>query len=80
MLPENLDEVRTRQGYQISQYTPVFPPLTVNGYLDIETEAGTKRIGVNRAHLEEDTGKLYQVGDASLVVEQNANRALRLTG
>jgi aspartyl-tRNA(Asn)/glutamyl-tRNA(Gln) amidotransferase subunit B len=55
------------KGYQISQYTPVFPPLTVNGYLDIETEAGTKRIGVNRAHLEEDTGKLYHVGDASLV-------------
>jgi aspartyl-tRNA(Asn)/glutamyl-tRNA(Gln) amidotransferase subunit B len=55
------------KGYQISQYTPVFPPLTVNGYLDIETQAGTRRIGVNRAHLEEDTGKLYHVDGASLV-------------
>ncbi len=55
------------KGYQISQYTPVFPPLTVNGYLEIETDAGVKRVGVNRAHLEEDTGKLYHVGGASLV-------------
>jgi aspartyl-tRNA(Asn)/glutamyl-tRNA(Gln) amidotransferase subunit B len=60
------------KGYQISQYTPVFPPLTVNGYLDIETEAGPKRIRINRAHLEEDAGKLYHVGGASLV---DLNRA-----
>ena len=55
------------KGYQISQYTPVFPPLTVNGYLDIEAGTGTKRIRINRAHLEEDTGKLYHVDGASLV-------------
>jgi aspartyl-tRNA(Asn)/glutamyl-tRNA(Gln) amidotransferase subunit B len=55
------------KGYQISQYTPVFPPLTMNGYLEIETEAGTKCIGINRAHLEEDTGKLYHTGGVSLV-------------
>jgi aspartyl-tRNA(Asn)/glutamyl-tRNA(Gln) amidotransferase subunit B len=55
------------KGYQISQYTPVFPPLTMNGYLEIETEAGIKRIGINRAHLEEDAGKLYHVGDVSRV-------------
>jgi aspartyl-tRNA(Asn)/glutamyl-tRNA(Gln) amidotransferase subunit B len=60
------------KGYQISQYTPVFPPLTVDGYLDIETEAGTKRIRINRAHLEEDAGKLYHRGDVSLV---DLNRA-----
>jgi len=60
------------KGYQISQYTPVFPPLTVNGYLEIQTEAGIKRVGINRAHLEEDTGKLYHQGDASLV---DLNRA-----
>lgn len=60
------------KGYQISQYTPVFPPLTVNGYLEIETEASLKRVGVNRAHLEEDTGKLYHRDGASLV---DLNRA-----
>jgi len=60
------------KGYQISQYTPVFPPLTVNGYLDIETEAGVKRVRINRAHMEEDAGKLYHVDGASLV---DLNRA-----
>jgi len=55
------------KGYQISQYTPVFPPLTVNGHLEIETGAGTKRVRINRAHLEEDTGKLYHVDGVSLV-------------
>jgi aspartyl-tRNA(Asn)/glutamyl-tRNA(Gln) amidotransferase subunit B len=55
------------KGYQISQYPPVFPPLAVNGYLDVETEAGTRRIHINRAHLEEDTGKLAHVDGASLV-------------
>jgi aspartyl-tRNA(Asn)/glutamyl-tRNA(Gln) amidotransferase subunit B len=60
------------KGYQISQYTPVFPPLTVNGYLDIETDAGPKRIRINRAHLEEDAGKLYHVDGVTLV---DLNRA-----
>ena len=55
------------KGYQISQYPPVFPPLAVNGYLDVESEAGPRRIRINRAHLEEDTGKLAHVDGASLV-------------
>jgi len=52
------------KGYQISQYDL---PLCTSGYLEIETEAGSKRIGINRAHLEEDAGKLYHVGTVSLV-------------
>jgi aspartyl-tRNA(Asn)/glutamyl-tRNA(Gln) amidotransferase subunit B len=60
------------KGYQISQYTPVFSPLTVNGYLDIDAGQGTKRIRINRAHLEEDAGKLYHVDGATLV---DLNRA-----
>jgi aspartyl-tRNA(Asn)/glutamyl-tRNA(Gln) amidotransferase subunit B len=59
------------KGYQISQYTPVFPPLSVNGHLDIETEAGQKRIRINRAHMEEDTGKLYHVGGGVSRVDLN---------
>lgn len=43
------------KGYQISQYE--LPTVGV-GHLDIELEDGTtKRIGVTRAHLEEDAGK-----------------------
>jgi len=59
------------KGYQISQYTPVFPPLSVNGHLDIETEAGKKRIAINRAHMEEDTGKLYHVSEGVSRVDLN---------
>lgn len=43
------------KGYQISQYEL---PVVANGHMDIELENGeTKRIGITRAHLEEDAGK-----------------------
>ncbi len=43
------------KGYQISQYEL---PLVEGGHLDIDLEDGvTKRIGITRAHLEEDAGK-----------------------
>lgn len=57
------------KGYQISQYDR---PLAVNGYLDIDLLDGSvKRIGVRRAHLEEDTGKLTHLGDGSSLVDYN---------
>ncbi|MGB5441709.1 MAG: Asp-tRNA(Asn)/Glu-tRNA(Gln) amidotransferase subunit GatB [Gammaproteobacteria bacterium] len=43
------------KGYQISQFEL---PIVHDGYLDIELEDGTtKRVGITRAHLEEDAGK-----------------------
>ena len=59
------------KGYQISQYEY---PLCRNGWLEVETgdARGAKRVGITRVHLEEDTGKLTHVGDASLV---DLNRA-----
>jgi aspartyl-tRNA(Asn)/glutamyl-tRNA(Gln) amidotransferase subunit B len=44
------------KAYQISQYDQ---PLNVDGFLDLP---GGVRIGVERAHLEEDTGKSTHVG------------------
>ena len=42
------------KGYQISQMDH---PIVGNGHLDIEVDGVTKRIGITRAHLEEDAGK-----------------------
>ncbi|MEC4750368.1 Asp-tRNA(Asn)/Glu-tRNA(Gln) amidotransferase subunit GatB [Methylomicrobium sp. Wu6] len=42
------------KGYQISQFEL---PIVGNGHLDIEVDGVSKRIGITRAHLEEDAGK-----------------------
>ena len=44
------------KGYQISQFEL---PVCEHGWLDIDLESGnSKRIGITRAHMEEDAGKL----------------------
>ena len=43
------------KAYQISQYDL---PLCENGYIDISTSKGEKRVGITRIHIEEDAGKL----------------------
>jgi len=74
----NLDSVFSRKnyfypdlpkGYQISQFDK---PICSDGYVDITTSTGTKRIRVERIHVEEDAGKNLHFGEFSLV---NLNRA-----
>src|SRR5947209_4219270 len=43
------------KNYQISQYDL---PLSHDGWVEIETPAGPKKVGIIRAHLEEDAGKM----------------------
>ena len=47
------------KGYQISQYEL---PLATGGYLAIDSQGHTKRIGITRLHLEEDAGKSLHEG------------------
>ena len=59
------------KSYQISQFDK---PLCKEGYIEIETKTGNKRIHIERIHIEEDTGKLNHnpYGGGSLI---DLNRA-----
>lgn len=48
------------KAYQISQFDL---PICKKGHLDIEINGEKKRIGITRAHMEEDAGKLIHQGD-----------------
>jgi aspartyl-tRNA(Asn)/glutamyl-tRNA(Gln) amidotransferase subunit B len=50
------------KNFQTSQYDE---PIAYNGYLDVEVEGETYRIAIERAHMEEDTGKSTHVGGAT---------------
>jgi len=50
------------KNFQISQYDE---PLCTDGYLDVEVNGKTVRVGIERVHLEEDTGKSLHVGGAT---------------
>ena len=54
------------QNYQISQ---LYLPICHDGWVEIETAAGTKKIGIHEIHMEEDAGKLIhdEWEDCSLV-------------
>ena len=47
------------KGYQISQFDH---PLATHGWVEVLTDTGeTVRVGIHRAHMEEDTAKSYHV-------------------
>ena len=51
------------KNFQTSQYDE---PIAFEGYLDVELEDGTPwRVEIERAHMEEDTGKSLHVGGAT---------------
>ncbi len=47
------------KGFQITQYDY---PIASNGYINIEGEDGEVRVRINRAHMEEDPGRLVHEG------------------
>jgi aspartyl-tRNA(Asn)/glutamyl-tRNA(Gln) amidotransferase subunit B len=65
------------KNYQISQYDL---PVCTGGHLEIEVDGRTRRIGMTRVHLEEDTGKTVhasrtgRIADAEYALE-DYNRA-----
>jgi aspartyl-tRNA(Asn)/glutamyl-tRNA(Gln) amidotransferase subunit B len=48
------------KNYQTSQYDL---PICKNGWLEIQVNGQSKRIGITRAHMEEDAGKLVHSGE-----------------
>ncbi len=50
------------KNFQISQYDE---PLCVDGYLEVDHDGRSHRVGIERVHLEEDTGKTLHVGGAT---------------
>ncbi|WP_165064217.1 Asp-tRNA(Asn)/Glu-tRNA(Gln) amidotransferase subunit GatB [Desulfovibrio sp. ZJ200] len=56
-------------GYQISQFDL---PLCEHGYLDIETDGKSKRVGITRIHMENDAGKnIHAQGENASYVDLN---------
>ncbi len=47
------------KGYQITQYSL---PLGKNGFMELKIGTDTKKINIQRVHIEEDPGKLIHVG------------------
>ena len=50
------------KNFQISQYDE---PLCTDGWIDVTVEGQTFRVGIERVHLEEDTGKSLHMGGAT---------------
>lgn len=52
------------KNYQISQFDV---PVCHDGYLDVNVDGATRRIGIERAHMEEDTGKSTHIGEGGRI-------------
>jgi aspartyl-tRNA(Asn)/glutamyl-tRNA(Gln) amidotransferase subunit B len=52
------------KNFQTSQYDE---PICFEGWLDVEVDGETYRVGIERAHMEEDTGKSLHVGTSGRI-------------
>ncbi len=52
------------KNYQVSQYDI---PVCHDGFLDVTVDGETTRVGIERAHMEEDTGKSTHVGEGGRI-------------
>ncbi len=56
------------KAYQISQF---YRPICEGGWLTVQTEAGEKKIGITRIHIEEDAGKLLHDAENGTMLDMN---------
>lgn len=56
------------KGYQITQERT---PICKNGYIEIATEEGEKKLRLQRIHIEEDTGKSIHNEDGHTLIDYN---------
>jgi aspartyl-tRNA(Asn)/glutamyl-tRNA(Gln) amidotransferase subunit B len=56
------------KGYQISQFQD---PICYDGFIEVETETGVKKIGITRIHMEEDSGKSIHDLDVDTLIDLN---------
>ena len=57
------------KAYQVSQYED---PICGPGYLDVpDGEGGSFRVGITRAHMEEDAAKLVHAGSSGRIVDSS---------
>jgi aspartyl-tRNA(Asn)/glutamyl-tRNA(Gln) amidotransferase subunit B len=52
------------KNFQTSQYDE---PIAFNGSMDVEVDGETYRVGIERAHMEEDTGKSTHIGTSGRI-------------
>jgi aspartyl-tRNA(Asn)/glutamyl-tRNA(Gln) amidotransferase subunit B len=56
------------KGYQISQFDQ---PIGVNGYVEIEVDGDSRRIRIERVHMEEDTAKSIHTNEGDTLIDYN---------
>jgi len=59
------------KNFQVSQFDS---PVAINGWLDINLDGTSNRVGIERAHMEEDTGKSLHQGGGGRIHSATSTR------